>query len=53
MLQESLQLHHELGDRWRVASLLESLGALAAGRTVMRAVRKTEEYEAEVEGVVS
>jgi uncharacterized protein (TIRG00374 family) len=27
------------------------LGALAAGRTVMRAVRKTEEYEAEVEGV--
>jgi hypothetical protein len=29
------------------------LGALAAGRTVMRAVRKTEEYEAEVEGVAS
>ena len=27
------------------------LGALAAGNTVMRAVRKTEEYEAEVEGV--
>ena len=27
------------------------LGALAAGRTVMRAVRKTEEYEAEVAGV--
>ena len=27
------------------------LGALAAGRTVMRAVRKAEEYEAEVEGL--
>ena len=27
------------------------LGALAAGNTVLRAVRKTEEYEAEVEGI--
>ena len=30
MLQESLHLHHELGDRWRIASVLESLGGLAA-----------------------
>jgi predicted ATPase/DNA-binding winged helix-turn-helix (wHTH) protein len=29
MLQEGLRLQYELGDRWRVASMLESLGGLA------------------------
>ncbi|MEA2488577.1 MAG: hypothetical protein QOH21_369, partial [Acidobacteriota bacterium] len=28
LLADSLQLHSELGDRWRTASVLESLGAL-------------------------
>ncbi|HKQ99335.1 MAG TPA: tetratricopeptide repeat protein [Pyrinomonadaceae bacterium] len=28
-LRESLELHYELEDRWRVASLLESLGGIA------------------------
>lgn len=29
MLRESLELHHELQDRWRLASVLESLAAIA------------------------
>jgi non-specific serine/threonine protein kinase len=29
MLRESLELHYELQDRWRVASVLESLAAIA------------------------
>jgi non-specific serine/threonine protein kinase len=29
MLQESLELHYELQDRWRLASVLESLGAIS------------------------
>ena len=29
MLQESLELHDELADRWRTASVLESLGGMA------------------------
>ncbi|MGO9298359.1 MAG: BTAD domain-containing putative transcriptional regulator [Streptosporangiaceae bacterium] len=32
LLRESLQLHRELRDRWRTASLLDDLAALALGR---------------------
>lgn len=32
MLRESLELHYELQDRWRVASVLESLAAIAFER---------------------
>ena len=40
LLRRSLELHRELGDRWRMASVLEGLAAVArAGVALERAVR--------------
>jgi predicted ATPase/DNA-binding SARP family transcriptional activator len=40
LLRQSLELHRELGDQWRTASVLEDLAALAlASDTPVRAVR--------------
>jgi predicted ATPase/DNA-binding SARP family transcriptional activator len=52
MLRRSLELHAELGDRWRMSSVLEDLAAIAlSGNDAARAARLLGAAEAVREGI--